>query len=79
MNIDNQNIPDNNKNPWKGLNFYTEEDKDNFFGRDEEIHATLVELSHIFPMSITGEEGGHEHEIKRRSRWRLASALDLVE
>ena len=78
MNIDNQNIPDNNKNPWKGLNFYTEEDKDNFFGRDEEIQRLSLYVINNTQSVLYGKSGIGKSSIIQAGIFPIARAEGML-
>ena len=78
MNINNQNIPDNNKNPWKGLNFYTEEDKDNFFGRDEEIQRLSLYVINNTQSVLYGKSGIGKSSIIQAGIFPIARAEGML-
>ncbi len=44
-------------NPWKGLNFYSEIDRNNFYGRDEEIQSLSLYITNNIQTILYGKSG----------------------
>lgn len=44
-------------NPWKGLNFYSEVDRNNFYGRDEEIQSLSLFIINNIQTILYGKSG----------------------